>query len=58
MSKAVPFLLIPVAVVADVPAWATWALLATGLFTVMSDALLSVKNGDWKKFKREMALRP
>jgi len=57
MSKAVPFLLIPAALAADVPAWALWALVGIGGVTITTDSLLSVKTGDWKKFKREMALR-
>lgn len=55
MSKAVPFLLIPIAIAAEVPAWTIGVLIGFGLMTITTDALLSVKSGDWKKFKRELA---
>ena len=54
-SKAVPFLLLPAAFAADVPAWAIAALVLVGLGTITTDALFSVKSGDWKEFKRERA---
>lgn len=54
VTKAVPFLMIGAAVVADVPAWSIWALVLLGVFQIMTDVLWSTKASDWKKFRREM----
>lgn len=53
-TKLIPFLLVGAALAADAPAWATWALLAIGVVTVLTDILWSTKASDWKKFRREM----
>ena len=56
-SKIVPFALIPAAVISGVPWWATTALVVVGVSGLITDSLLSVRKGDWKKFKREMAYK-
>lgn len=54
-TKLIPFLMIGAALAAGVPAWATWALVAVGVVTLITDVLWSTKASDWKKFQREMA---
>ncbi len=54
-TKLIPFLMVGAALAAGVPAWATWALVAIGVVTVITDVLWSTKASDWKKFQREMA---
>ncbi len=54
-TKVIPFLMVGAALAAAVPAWATWALVAVGLVTVITDVLWSTKASDWKKFQREMS---
>jgi hypothetical protein len=55
VTKAVPFLLIPVATaISSVPMWVTWALLALGVVQLLTDILWSTKSSDWAKFRREM----
>ncbi|MGH8875431.1 MAG: hypothetical protein ACRDVM_09310, partial [Acidimicrobiia bacterium] len=56
VTKAAPFLLIPAAVAAELPAWVAWALAVLGAVQVFTDLLWSVKVSDWKKFRREMAV--
>jgi len=57
VTKAVPFLLIPVAMaISSVPPWTTWALLALGVVQILTDLLWSTKSSDWAKFRREMAI--
>ena len=55
-SKVVPFALIPAALIAGVPGWATASLIGLGFLFVATDALFSTKKSDWKKFTREMAI--
>lgn len=55
-SKIVPFALIPAALVAGVPGWATILLVAVGVVSVITDILWSTQSSDWKKFRREMAV--
>ena len=54
VSKVVPFAVLAAALAIGVEAWTAWALLAIGLFQLVTDALLSVRGSDWKKFRREM----
>ncbi|HEU4321472.1 MAG TPA: hypothetical protein VFS66_15485 [Acidimicrobiia bacterium] len=53
-TKAIPFLMIPAAVAADLPAWVSWLLLVAGLAMIATDVLWSTKSADWKRFAREM----
>lgn len=54
VTKVVPFAVIPVALAAGVQAWVIWALLGIGVLQLLTDALLSVRASDWKKYRREM----
>ena len=56
VSKIVPFALLPAALVAGVPMWATALLVAIGVISIITDAVWSTHFSDWKKFRREMAL--
>ena len=56
VTKAIPFLLIPAALIARVPFWATALLIILGVAQVFTDALWSVKSSDWSKYRREMAI--
>lgn len=55
VTKLVPFLVVPYALAIGCDGWAVAVLLAIGLLQIASDALLSVKASDWKKFRREMS---
>ena len=57
VTKLVPFVLIPAALAADVPDWTIWGLVIFGFVGLITDFFWSGKHGDWKKFKREWALR-
>ncbi len=57
VGKAIPFLLIPAAIAADLPGWFSWALGGLGVAQVATDVLWSTKSSDWKRFRREMAYR-
>ncbi len=54
VTKAIPFLLIPAAIAAGLPTWATLSLVALGIVMVVTDVLWSTSSSDWKKFSREM----
>jgi hypothetical protein len=56
VSKIVPFAALPFAVAARLDSWAVWLLLALGVGQLITDATLSTRYGDWKKFRREMSL--
>lgn len=56
VTKAIPFLLIPSALVAGVPWWAFVALLAIGIGQLVTDAVWSTRSSDWSKYRREMAI--
>lgn len=56
VTKSVPFLLIPSAVVAGLPDWAVWGVGVLGIVILVTDIAWSTKSSDWKKFKREMSL--
>ena len=55
MTKVLPFALIPAALIAGVPGWATILLVVTGVVSIITDVLWSTQVGDWKKFRREMS---
>lgn len=54
VSKLVPFLVLPVAFAAGAETWTVWALVAIGVGQLFTDALLSTRASDWKRFRREM----
>ncbi|HEX6946772.1 MAG TPA: hypothetical protein VF246_05440 [Acidimicrobiia bacterium] len=54
VTKIVPFALIGAARAADLPDGVTWALLALGVFMVLTDVLFSTKGADWAKVRREL----
>jgi hypothetical protein len=56
-TKIVPFALVPAGLIAGVPAWAVYGMVGFGIFGLITDLLWSGKHGDWKRFKREWALR-
>ncbi len=56
VTKAIPFLLLPSAIAAGLPAWSVWVLALVGLATIITDIAWSTKSSDWKKFRREMSL--
>lgn len=56
-SKVVPALLIPAAIVAELPAWVVWALGSFVVATIVTDIVWSTKSSDWMKFRREMGYR-
>jgi hypothetical protein len=56
VSKLVPFAVLPYAVSIGAGAWALVALAAIGLGSIVTDATLSVRASDWKRFRREMKL--
>lgn len=55
VSKIIPFLLIPTALIAGVPRWSTILLVLVGVVSIITDAIWSTHFSDWKKFRREMA---
>jgi hypothetical protein len=38
------------------PAWSLWAILAFGVFQVITDLTFSIRKSDWKKVRRELGL--
>lgn len=56
VTKSIPFLLLPSALIAGVPWWAVAALVALGIGQLFTDALWSTKVSDWSKYRREMAI--
>jgi hypothetical protein len=56
-TKLIPFLMVGAALAMDAPAWAIGLLIALGIFQILTDILWSVKASDWKKYRREKALR-
>lgn len=55
-TKAAPFVALAFWWATDAPAWAAWALVAYGVFQIVTDVLLSAKSSDWKKVNRERAV--
>ena len=56
VTKAIPFLLVPSALIAGVPWWTVAVLVALGVAQLFTDALWSTKASDWSKYRREMAI--
>lgn len=56
VTKAIPFLMIPAALAADLPDWVWWVLLFAGVAMIITDVLWSTSASDWKRYRREMAL--
>lgn len=54
VTKLVPFAALPFAIQAGLEPWAVWLILAIGVIQIATDAFISVKASDWKKFRREM----
>lgn len=55
-TKAIPFLLLPAAVVSNsIPNWVPVVLFVLGVVQIVTDAIWSTKASDWKKFSREMS---
>lgn len=54
VTKAVPFLLLPVALVVDAPAWSTVLLVVLGVGQILTDVFFSVRSSDWARFRREL----
>jgi hypothetical protein len=55
-TKVAPFLALALWLASRAPWWSAAALVALGLIQIATDALFSVRSGDWKKFRREMAV--
>ena len=55
-TKLAPFLALAFWPVSGAPWWSAAALIAIGVITIAPDLTLSVKNSDWKKFRRERAV--
>jgi len=55
VTKLIPFLAVPPALVMDAPAWTVVVLAVLGVGQIVTDVLWSTKASDWKKFRREMA---
>ena len=58
VTKAIPFLLLPVAIWFGIPLWAIIILLVLAVGQVITDVLWSTKASDWAKYKREMRYVP
>jgi hypothetical protein len=54
VTKLMPFLLLGAAWGMGAPTWAWMALTAIGVLQIVTDVTLSVKQSDWKRFRREM----
>lgn len=54
VTKLIPFALIPVARSLELQSWVVYLLVLVGVGQVITDILLSTKNSDWKKVKREL----
>ena len=52
-TKIVPFALLPAGLIAGVPNWAIWLLVASGVLSILTDAAWSTTSSDWMKFRRE-----
>lgn len=54
VSKAIPFAVAALAAGGGAATWAVGALLGLGVLQLVTDATLSTRASDWKKFRREM----
>ena len=55
-SKAAPFVALAFYPVSNAPWWSAAAILALGLFQIVTDILFSTKSSDWKRVSRELAV--
>jgi len=56
VTKTIPFLLLPVAVLAaSIPFWVSGVLLILGIVQIITDVVWSTKSSDWAKFRREIS---
>jgi hypothetical protein len=55
-TKLAPFVALGFWPGTDAPWWSAALLLALGLFQIITDVVFSVRSGDWKRVKRELAL--
>ena len=53
-TKLAPFIALAFWPASLAPAWTAWALVAIGVFQIVTDVLLSTKTSDWKKVRREL----
>lgn len=56
VTKAIPFLLIPSALIADVPFWTLAILVILAVAQLLTDALWSTRVSDWSKYRREIGI--
>jgi hypothetical protein len=56
VTKIAPFVAMAFWWMTDAPGWSAWAVLAIGVFQIVTDVLFSTKSSDWKKVKRERAV--
>lgn len=56
VTKAIPFLLIPSALIADVPFWTLAILGILAVAQLLTDALWSTRVSDWSKYRREIEI--
>jgi hypothetical protein len=57
VTKAIPFLLIPVSVLMPaIPTWVPLTLLGLGITQIVTDVVWSTKSSDWAKYRREMTI--
>jgi hypothetical protein len=55
-TKVAPFVALAFYPASNAPAWAAWALIGIGAFTITTDVLFSRTSSDWKKVIRERDL--
>jgi hypothetical protein len=53
-TKLAPFVALAFWPASVAPPWAAWGLVALGALEITTDALFSVRSGDWKKVRREL----
>lgn len=56
VTKVVPFATLALVAGVRVPAWARASLVGIGALQLATDALFSVRQSDWKRFRRELRL--
>ena len=56
VTKAIPFLMLGAAWGMKAPGWSWIVLVIIGVIQIITDATMSVKQSDWKKFQREMRI--
>jgi hypothetical protein len=53
-TKLAPFVALAFWPASVAPPWAAWGLVALDALEITTDALFSVRSGDWKKVRREL----